>query len=70
VSYITPESKELVQIFNRATQMQKAQGTSLWGPDLGKWPVKVVDAFSCLESERVRYINAQSRAEHQERLIP
>jgi hypothetical protein len=67
VSYITPESRELVQIYLRSTQMKKSQGASLYGPDLNRWPARTVDAFTCLESERIRTENAQSRAETQDR---
>lgn len=67
MGYISPESRELVQIWLRSIQMQKSQGASLYGPDMRKWPSRMVDAFTCLETERVKTDNAQSRAEQQDR---
>lgn len=66
VSFITPESRELVQVFLRARQMRELAGASLYGPDLREWPARVVDAFTLLESERLKTENAQSRAEQQD----
>lgn len=64
VSAITPQSQELIQIYARNAHMQEAAGASLFGPDMGKWPARMVDVFVALESERVKSDNAQTRAEH------
>jgi hypothetical protein len=62
VSYIKPESQELIQIWARSRSMYETCGASLLGPDLRKWPARMVDAFTTLEAERLRRDNAEVNA--------
>ena len=64
VSFVTPRSRELVQIFNRAQYSQGA-GASMFGPDLSKWPIWAVDAQVVLEQARIREHNARFEAERE-----
>ena len=49
-SEITPESKQLVEIFMTAENA----GVSLYGPDLSRWPARLVDAAAVIGIERSR----------------
>lgn len=64
VSYITPESYELVQMYARSKQIGGEQGTSsLFGPNLDDWPCRIADAFCALETEKVKTESARFEAE-------
>lgn len=51
VSYVTPESQELLFLYLRAFQMKEATGLPMMGPDVLSWPARLVDAFVVLYSE-------------------
>ncbi len=51
VSFITPQSEELVAIVTRAQLVGKAAGASLFGPDLSKWPARMYDAATLVAAE-------------------
>lgn len=64
VSLISPESFELVQIYARSKQIGgESGGVSPFGPNLGKWPARMADAFCVLETERVKAETARQSAE-------
>lgn len=64
MSFITPESYELVQIYARSKQIGGETGTvSLFGPDLDNWPCRISDAFCVLETEKVKTESARMDAE-------
>ncbi len=67
VSLIQPETRELIQILQRARRVQEAGGAALFGPDLRRWPARVVDALAAVEEERIRVHNAEIEAEASER---
>ena len=65
VSYITPESYELVQIYARSKQIGGEQGiASLCGPNLDNWPCRIADAFCVLETEKVKTESVRMEAEY------
>lgn len=59
VTLITPESKRLVEIFDRAGLVNAAP---LYGPDLSKWPARMVDAAGIIQQEANRTENARMKA--------
>lgn len=63
MSFVTPHSVELVQIFSRARHATEASGAALFGPDLSRWPAWAVDAAVVIEQERIRVENARMTAE-------
>jgi hypothetical protein len=63
VSFITPRSRELVEVFMRAKRLTESSGASMFGPDLSAWPAWAVDSFDVLERESIRYENARFQAE-------
>ena len=65
-SLIRPETRELIQILHRAKRAQDAGGAALCGPDLRRWPARVVDALAAMEEERIRVHNAEIEAEASE----
>lgn len=62
-AYITGESIELVQLWNRTRLAKDAIGATMFGSDLSRYPAKVVDAFTALELEKRAYDNARFEAE-------
>jgi hypothetical protein len=63
VSLITPESKRLVQILARSERAHEASGASLYGPNLSRWPVRMLDAQVAIQQETNRESNARQEAE-------
>jgi hypothetical protein len=59
VTLVTPESMRLVEIFGRA---QFVSGAPLYGPDLSRWPARMVDAAAVIQQEQNRTENARSKA--------
>ncbi|HXS93185.1 MAG TPA: hypothetical protein VN736_01200 [Candidatus Limnocylindrales bacterium] len=55
VSFITPASRHLIQVEVQNQVLKESTGASLYGPDLSKWPSKVVDAFTCIATTRNEY---------------
>lgn len=58
VSYITPDSIEVLQHYFRSRQVYEAFGASMFGPDLSEWPTWAVYAVAALEQERIKVQNA------------
>ena len=52
VSYISQKSLDLIQIDMRQRIAHKATGAFLYGPDLSKWPSKLLDALTVIEDEQ------------------
>lgn len=61
VSFIVPESVELVQHYFRARSVHEAFGASLYGSDLSEWPAWAVYMTAALEEERIKYQNAVNK---------
>ena len=66
VSLITPQSKQIVEVFVRAKFAHQASGAGLYGPDLSCWPARAVDALVVIQQETNREHNARVRAEIKE----
>lgn len=62
VSYISPASRELVQIVFRS---QYATAAPLFGTDLSKWPIWAMDVLVTVEQERIKEHNARFDAEQE-----
>lgn len=62
VSYITPDSIEVIQQYFRARQVHDAFGVSMFGPDLSEWPTWAVYAVAALEQESIKVRNAMTEA--------
>lgn len=60
-SLVTIDSIELVNLHAKALVMREAFGAVMFGPDLRKWPSRLVDAFAVLETERARVKDIQLR---------
>lgn len=67
VSYITPHSLELIQIANRTDLAKEKTGAAAYGPDLSKYPSRMVDVFTILEREGRKVDQARTEAEEFER---
>lgn len=63
VGMIAPESRRLVEIMARADFAKQASGSALYGANLSKWPVRMVDASVVIQQERNREANARARAD-------
>jgi len=66
VSYITPKSTQLLQIFSIAGRAHDASGAALYGPNLSEWPAWAVDAIDAIEQARIDEHNSRVAAEHHE----
>ncbi|MCC6591609.1 MAG: hypothetical protein IT168_33290 [Bryobacterales bacterium] len=60
VSLITPESKRLVEVFERADFAHQGSGAALYGTDLSRWPARAIDALVVIQQERNREHNARA----------
>jgi hypothetical protein len=58
VSYITPDSDQLVQVLGHAS----TTGVALFGPALVHWPPKAADALAVIECEESQYKAALQNA--------
>lgn len=58
VAFISPESRQLVEILNRSDKAHRGGGASLYGTDLSQWPARMVDAQVALQQEQMRTENA------------
>jgi hypothetical protein len=63
VSYITGESRALVNILLQGQMAKEASGAALFGPDLSRWPAKVHDAMVILAGEESKLQDARMDAE-------
>ncbi len=63
VSYITPASRELVNIEGRMRRVHDAGGAVFLGPDSSMWPAWWADGVALIEVQRVLEHNARSRQE-------
>ncbi len=52
VSFITDESKALVEIESMNAHAQKATGATLYGPDSGQWPAVWHDIVTVIQMQR------------------
>lgn len=63
VSVITAKSEELLNIMGRASRAHEASGASLFGQNLGDWPIWAVDVLEviqqCETREAIAYAEAQ-----------
>ena len=64
VSYITAESLALIQLDNRQRTAKEATGAMMYGPDLSRWPSRIVEACNVIEAERNNAENAKYKAEY------
>lgn len=64
---ITPKSEELLNLFGRASRAHKASGASLFGLDLGNWPIWAVDALEQIGLCEAQEGLARAEAEEMER---
>lgn len=63
VSFITADSRELVNLDGRMRRVKDAGGAVFLGPNSGEWPAWWADVVACLEVQRVMEHNARSRQE-------
>jgi hypothetical protein len=61
VSYITPQSLELLNWYGRARRAHEAFGTAPYGSNLSRWPAIAVDIVTLIEQERLRVENQEAR---------
>jgi len=54
VSFITPRSRALIEMFVKASLAHQATGAALFGPDLSEWPVWAYDAAIVVQEEQNR----------------
>lgn len=61
VSLIKGASSNWVETFSRMKRM-KENGAALFGSDLSQWPARTVAAMDVLETENLRYEQAEREA--------
>lgn len=52
--------------YYRSKRVSESTGAPLYGPDLSKWPARVVDAIDVIEVEDINYREAEERSRHQQ----
>lgn len=66
MSYITAESRFLVDLYGRGQRTKDATGAALFGPDSSAWPAWWFDAVAVLEVQRILEANARHEIEMEE----
>ena len=61
VSFISPATLSLMGTLDVA-ELARPSGAALYGPDLSKWPARMVDALVTIEIERTKADNARQEA--------
>ena len=62
-SFITADSIELIQLTTRLNLAKEKTGACAFGPDLSKYPSRLLDAFIVLEREERKIEHARYEAE-------
>lgn len=60
---ITPESRQLVDLYMRSELLKIQPGEMTYGTDPSKWPAKFVDAMEILKLQDLSERNARMEAE-------
>jgi hypothetical protein len=61
-SFITSESKALIELHGRLMRGKDAVGAAMFGPDSGAWPAWWLDLISVLEVQKILESNARQLA--------